>query len=60
MRPVRKPSRRRAARAAAPGAWRERLRAASSRRLAMVTRMMAANGTPTAITAIAMPAATQI
>jgi hypothetical protein len=60
LRSLRKASNRRAARAAAPGAWLERLCAASSRRLAMLTRMMAANGTPTTITAIAIPAATQI
>jgi len=57
---VRKASKRRAARAAAPGAWRDKLCAASSRRLAMLTSTMATNGTPSATAAMPAAAAIQI
>jgi hypothetical protein len=57
---VRKSSSRRAARAAAPGAWRDRLCAASSRRLAMLTTTMATNGTPSATAAMPAIATIQI
>jgi hypothetical protein len=57
---VRKASRRRAARAAAPGAWRDKLCAASSRLLAMLTNTIATNGTPSATAAMAATTAIQI